>query len=335
VVYKVDRLSRSLLDFARMIATFDRYQVSFVSVTQQFNTASSMGRLILNVLLSFAQFEREIVSERTRDKIAAARRKGKWSGGMPLLGYDLAGGKLAVNQAEAERVRQIFSLYIGHKSLSALVRDLAERGWSNKAWTTRQGQRRGGRPFIKTTLHQLLTNVTYTGRVLHKRSVYEGEHEGIVDAEVFDQVQQILREQSPGRGTPHGRHVALLGGLLQCAACGCAMVHSYSSRATKRYRYYVCSGAQRRGWSSCPSPSVPAAEIERFVVDEVRQLAKDAAPCWDSIDVHEQACRLQGLVAQVGYDGRQGKVSITFRELGVESSDTQTPAFEEENACQA
>jgi len=142
LVYKVDRLSRSLLDFARMMETFDRYKVSFVSVTQHFNTTQSMGRLTLNILLSFAQFEREIISERTRDKIAAARRKGKWSGGKPMLGYDLEGGpgasKLVVNEAEAEQVRTIYALYLEKQSLIQLARELAKRGWTTKQWTTRR-----------------------------------------------------------------------------------------------------------------------------------------------------------------------------------------------------
>jgi site-specific DNA recombinase len=161
-VYKVDRLSRSLLDFARLMATFDEHHVAFVSVTQQFNTATSMGRLVLNVLLSFAQFEREIIAERTRDKIAAARRKGKWAGGHPVLGYDVdpRSLKLVVNEVEAARVRAIFALYLEHQGLLAVVQELDRRGWRTKRWTTRQGHERGGRPFTKTSLHQLLTNVT-------------------------------------------------------------------------------------------------------------------------------------------------------------------------------
>src|SRR5438445_13463630 len=141
VVYKVDRLSRSLLDFARMMETFEQHQVAFVSVTQQFNTAHSMGRLVLNVLLSFAQFEREIISERTRDKIAAARRKGKWSGGLPLLGYDVdpRGSKLVLNAAEVQRVRAIFALYLQHEGLVCVVEELKRRGWRNKRWRTRKG----------------------------------------------------------------------------------------------------------------------------------------------------------------------------------------------------
>src|SRR5262249_54889232 len=165
VVYKVDRLSRSLGDFAKMMETFEQHQVAFVSVTQQFNTATSMGRLVLHILLSFAQFEREIIAERTRDKIAAARRKGKWAGGMPLLGYDVQprGSKLVVNATEAQRVRAIFRLYREHQGLVPVLAELQRRGWRNKRWRTRQGSWRGGKPFTRNSLRQLLSNVTYRG----------------------------------------------------------------------------------------------------------------------------------------------------------------------------
>ena len=176
VVYKVDRLSRSLLDFARMMETFEKHKVSFVSVTQQFNTATSMGRLVLNVLLSFAQFEREIISERTRDKIAAARRKGKWVGGMPLLGYDVVETKLVVDPDEAEQVRQIFDLYLEHEALLPVVEELDARGWRTKRWTTGKGTVRGGRTFDKNSLWYLLTNITYVGKVRYKEEVHAGDH---------------------------------------------------------------------------------------------------------------------------------------------------------------
>src|SRR5258708_4928610 len=153
VCYKLDRLSRSLLDFARIIGILEKHHVAFVSITQQFNSATSMGRLVLNVLLSFAQFEREIISERTRDKIAATRRKGKWTGGMPLLGYDVdpQGSKLRVNEAEAERVRAIFGLYLEHEALLPVVRELERRGWPNKQWQTRKGTARGGKTITRTS----------------------------------------------------------------------------------------------------------------------------------------------------------------------------------------
>src|SRR5688500_13302518 len=159
-----------------MMETFDKHNISFVSVTQLINTATSMGRLVLNVLLSFAQFEREIISERTRDKIAATRRKGKWAGGHPLLGYDIdpAGYKLKVNGAEAERVRAIFALYLEHESLLPVVEELARRKWAGKRWKTRKGPERGGRPFTRTSLYRLLTNVVYAGKVRYKSEVHDG-----------------------------------------------------------------------------------------------------------------------------------------------------------------
>ncbi|CAL1125022.1 unnamed protein product [Cladocopium goreaui] len=278
VVYKVDRLSRSLLDFARMMEVFDQRKVSFVSVTQQFNTASSMGRLILNVLLSFAQFEREMISERTRDKIAATRRKGKWSGGMPVLGYDVVESKLVVNQEEADRVQQIFEIYLESRSLLATVKELNQRGWLTKSWTTRKETRRGGKPFNKTLLHKLLTNVTYIGKVRYKAEVHDGEHQPIVDSEVFEQTQRVLnRNGRDGGQAARNKHGALLRGLLHCASCGCAMTHSFTTKGKRRYRYYLCTNAQKRGWHVCETPSIPAGEIERFIVDQIKCIGRDPA----------------------------------------------------------
>ena len=233
VVYKVDRLSRSLLDFARLMETFDKHRIAFVSVTQQFNTASSMGRLVLNVLLSFAQFEREIISERTRDKIAAARRKGKWSGGMPLLGYDLAPAesKLVVNAAEAERVRKIFDLYLDLQGLVAVVNELDRRRWKNKKWTTRKGTLRGGKPFTKTSLYKLLTNVVYTGRQRYKDEIHNGEHDAIVDLEIWQRVQSMLKQNAHAGGpSARNKFSALLKGLLYCGCCQSAMIPTFTTK---------------------------------------------------------------------------------------------------------
>ena len=234
VVYKVDRLSRSLLDFAKMMDVFDQHHVSFVSVTQQINSATSMGRLMLNVLLSFAQFEREIIGERTRDKIAAARRKGKWAGGHPLLGYDIDPErfKLIVNEDEAIRLRAMFALVLEYEGLIAVVEELERRGWVNKRWTTRKGRERGGRPFTATSLRKLLTNVAYLGKVRYKTEIHDGEQAALVDAETWRQVQAKLQQ--------HGRHGgasavpnpfgALLRGLLRCVPCGCAMTPAHSAK---------------------------------------------------------------------------------------------------------
>lgn len=294
VVYKVDRLSRSLLDFSRILETFDKHNVAFVSVTQQFNTANSMGRLMLNVLLSFAQFEREIISERTRDKIAAARRKGKWVGGMPVLGYDVdpRGSKLVVNDDEAVRVRTIFDLYLQHQSLITVIRELDNRGWVSKRWVTKKGVERGGKTFTKTSLHKVLTNVTYRGKVRYKDEVHEGEHEAIVDPDIWQQVQTVMqRNGRTGGANVRNRFGALLTGLLRCVTCDSAMSPTHTTKnGNKRYRYYVCCHAQKRGWHNCPSPSIPATEIERFVVDQIRSIGRDSDLIRETASqVHEQA----------------------------------------------
>jgi len=277
VVYKVDRLSRSLMDFSRVMEKFDARGVAFCSVTQQFNTASSMGRLILNVLLSFAQFEREMISERTRDKIAAARRRGKWSGGMPLLGYNVIESKLVVIPEEAERVRQIFGVYLEHGSLLETAKELNNRGWRTKLWTTKKGRQRGGKHFDKTNLHTLLTNTTYIGKIRYREEVHEGEHQAIVDSPLFMSVQtRLQRNGRGGHEKARNQHAALLRGVLRCKSCDRSMVHTSSTKRNRRYRYYVCGGAQKRGHATCPAPSIPADQIETFVIGEIKAIAADA-----------------------------------------------------------
>jgi site-specific DNA recombinase len=317
LVYKVDRLSRSLLDFAKIIETFEKHQVTFVSVTQQFNTATSMGRLVLNVLLSFAQFEREIISERTRDKIAATRRKGKWCGGHPILGYEVDphGPRLVVNEQEARRVREIFVLYLKLQGLTPVVRELEVRGWRNKRWQTRKGQERGGKPFSKTSLHHLLSNVIYAGKIRYKKEVHTGEHAAIVDPETWQQVQDLLRRHDPAKGsTARQPSLALLKGLLYCRSCGCAMTPTQSCKnGSKRYRYYVCLNALRHGPEACPARSVPAAAIEQLVVERIREFAKDQAlPAWETLTAEAQVSWAERLLQRVDYDGARGKLAITF-----------------------
>jgi DNA invertase Pin-like site-specific DNA recombinase len=197
LVYKIDRLSRSLLDFARLIEVFERHHVSLVSVTQPLNTTASLGRLTLNILLSFAQFEREMISDRTRDKMAAARRKGKWVGGTPVLGYDIAptGGRLLVNPEEAERVRAIFALYLQQGSTEAVLAELQERQWTTKSWKTRDGTEHAGQLFQKAGLERLLRNVLYLGQVPYRGESYEGEQEAIVERAVWERVQERLGSQ--------------------------------------------------------------------------------------------------------------------------------------------
>jgi site-specific DNA recombinase len=329
IVYKVDRLSRSLLDFAKIMESFEKRHIAFVSVTQQFNTATSMGRLVLNVLLSFAQFEREIISERTRDKIAAARRKGKWVGGHPLLGYDIDphGFKLVVNKEEAQRVTAIFQLYLKHQGLIPVVQELEKRGWLNKRWQTRKGHIRGGQRFTKSSLHHLLTNPVYLGKVKYKKELYTGEHRPIISANLWQQVQDRLRQQSPGTisRTDSG---ALLKGILRCKPCGFAMTPTFAAKKVGlRYRFYACVNALKHGRRVCPSPWLPALDIERMVVEQIQDFCQNhgsrSAPnenlapfldlsSWNSHPSIEQARMVRKIVQRVEYDGREGKVAITF-----------------------
>jgi site-specific DNA recombinase len=328
VVYKVDRLSRSLLDFARLIRLFDEKQVHFVSVTQHFNTADSMGRLTLNILLSFAQFEREVIGERTRDKIAAARRRGQWSGGRPILGYDLdrQRHRLMVNSVEAEQVRTLFKLYLRHESLVRVAQEANARGLRTKAWTTSKGEPQGGKPFDKAMMNYLLTNVAYLGQVRHKENVYPGEHEAIVDQATWDQVHAILSRNAKTAGAMvRNKHGALLKGLLRCKACDAAMVHSAANRQSRQYRYYVCTKAQKRGRQSCPTGSVSAPSIERAVLDRLRQLPIDCqmvagSPIAESaglleeqagdLPASEQARLIRLLIDRVEYDARSQRLSV-------------------------
>ena len=289
VVYKVDRLSRSLMDFSRIMETFDKYHASFVSVTQQFNTTHSMGRLTLNILLSFAQFEREIIGERIRDKIAAQRRKGKWAGGHPVLGYDVdrstPNSKLVINAQEALQVREMFNLYLTLESLTPVVVELSERAWHIKEWRTKSGAQRGGRQFDKPALHALLTNPIYAGKIKHKDLMFDGEHDAIIDQKTFDAVQAMLKAHGRGKGNGlTNKYGALLKGLVYCGACNKAMVHTMANRGSKRYRYYTCLKAIKSGWDSCPSKSLPAAELESAVIDQIRCIAKDEGLIRDVIN---------------------------------------------------
>ena len=222
VVYKVDRLSRSLLDFTRMLSLFEKHNVSFVAVTQQFNTSTSLGRLTLNILLSFAQFEREMIGERTRDKMSAARRKGKWVGGCPVLGYDVdpTGPRLVVNEEEAERVRAIFALFEKHGSMMLTLAEIERRGWRMKSWTRKTGEFRVGARFTPGSLNRLLSNILYTGTIRHKGQSYPGEHAAILPPGVWERVQDLIARRSDcPRGQLRNKHQALLNGLLHCECC--------------------------------------------------------------------------------------------------------------------
>ena len=323
LVYKVDRLSRSLLDFARLVDRFDQRSVSFVSVTQQFNTTSSLGRLTLNILLSFAQFEREIIGERTRDKMSAARRKGKWVGGTPVLGYDVVpgGGRLIVNDKESRRVRDIFALFLQHQSLSKVVAELAQRQWQTKSWTSQNGRAHAGRDFGKASLRRLLTNAIYSGKVEHRGSIYTGEQPSIVAPSVWQQVNTQLRgSRRTGTEATRVPQNALLAGLLLCKSCQRPMVPTYTAKPGRRYRYYICRSARQNGWSSCPTKSVPARMIEDSVLDQLRTALRDSGTRdqlnipeaqWESLE-QDRAALVRAVVKEVTYEGTTGAVSLNL-----------------------
>jgi site-specific DNA recombinase len=271
VVYKVDRLTRSLADFAKMIELFDAHGVSFVSVTQQFNTTTSMGRLTLNVLLSFAQFEREVTAERIRDKIAASKRKGLWVGGMVPLGYELHEGKLTIREDEAKIVRRIFRRYLELGSVNRLVSDLGEQGLKSKVRPLSNGATRGGVPFTQGPLFYLLRNRFYIGEVLFKGEILPGPQPPLLDRSLFEAVQAKLTEQWSHRTTARQRSTGLLSGLLYDDA-GNAMIPTHATKNRVRYRYYI-SRPLRRGHSDAPVGSVPrisAEDIESVVLNAIR-----------------------------------------------------------------
>jgi site-specific DNA recombinase len=266
VVYKIDRLTRSLADFAKLVEAFDAKSISFVAVTQQFNTTTSMGRLTLNVLLSFAQFERELSSERVRDKVAASRRKGKWTGGTVPLGYDAQDKKLVINKTEAEIVRYIFKRYLELQSFGKLVEDLDAKGIITKRRDTKVRKFNGGIPFTYGPLAYLLKNRIYVGETGHKEKWFSGEHAAIVDRKIFDQVQQLLLSQPAGRKARRTASEALLMGKLYDDR-GNRMSPSFSAKNGVHYRFYVSSALLRARKADVGSVGrVPAAEIESTVL---------------------------------------------------------------------
>src|SRR5512144_876781 len=274
VVYKVDRLSRSLADFARIVEVFEKNKSSFVSITQQFNTTTSMGRLTLNILLSFAQFEREVIGERIRDKFAASRRKGMWMGGTPPLGYDVVERKLVVNETEAELVRLIFNRFLRVGSATQLAQELRRAGHTTKSWMTQDGRRRPGKPIDKGAIYKILGNRIYLGEAVHKGTSYPGEHEAVIDRPTWDKVHAILAENTAARSnSTRSQTPALLRGLI-FAPGGHTMTPSHSRKNGRLYRYYVSTDAIRRGYAECPLRSVPAAELEEAVVEQVRHLLR-------------------------------------------------------------
>jgi DNA invertase Pin-like site-specific DNA recombinase len=298
VVYKIDRLSRALMDFAKLVEVFDRQEVRFVSVTQPFNTTTSMGRLTLNVLLSFAQFEREVIGERIRDKVAASRRKGMWMGGWTPLGYDVKDRKLIVNKHEAAMVKMVFERFIKVASATRVVEQLRSEGVTGK----------NGRLVDKGYLYQLLKNRVYIGEAVHKGESFPGEHKGIVPRQLWDRVHATLNENARKRSArARAQTPALLKGII-FGPTGCAMTPTHTRKRGRLYRYYIANDLLKHDAPDCAIRRVPAAEIENAVVDQVRGLlhapeiivrtwrkAKQLTPDIEEEEVREALHRLDPL----------------------------------------
>jgi site-specific DNA recombinase len=264
VVYKIDRLSRALMDFSKLVEVFDRNNVTFVSVTQSFNTTTSMGRLTLNILLSFAQFEREVIGERIRDKFAASRKKGMWMGGFVPLGYNVKDRKLVVNQSEAATVHRVFERFTKVRSVTALVRELRQQDVRAKR----------GRLIDKSYVYQLFRNRVYLGEAVHKGTSYPGEHDAIVSQVLWDKVQAILADRTKKRASrERAQSPALLKGLI-FGPTGCAMTPTHTRKGGRLYRYYIATALLKHDARDCTVRRVPAAEIEGAVVNQVRGLLR-------------------------------------------------------------
>jgi len=276
LIYKIDRLSRSLLDFAKLMEFFEQHGVSFTSITQNFSSNTAMGRLTMHVLLSFAAFERDIIAERVRDKIAGAKRKGMFTGGTPVLGYDIhpETRKLVVNADEAKVVRFIFKRYCETGSGQTVARELNERGIKTKSWTTKTGKVRLGKPWNGPGIYRLISNKTYLGLTLHKDISYPGEHQAIVSQSLWDRVHGMLTHDGRTHRRGKGKVQSLLKGIIRCGHCDSSMYGSYTKKGGKVYRYYTCVAASKNGYSSCPVRSVAAGEIEEAVMSQLRVIMR-------------------------------------------------------------
>lgn len=292
VVYKIDRLSRSLMDFSKLVEVFDRNDVTFVSITQSFNTTTSMGRLTLNILLSFAQFEREVIGERVRDKVAASRRKGIWMGGPVPFGYRCADRKLLVVEDEAATVRMIFERFIRTGSATLLVGELAAEG------VTRRGKK-----LDKGGLYKMLANQVYIGKTVHKGVAYDGEHEAIIDMALWDKVRSVMEVSPRTRACrTRAQTPALLKGLI-FASGGRAMTPTHTRKNGRLYRYYVTQTVIKEGPDACPVGRVPAGQVENAVIDQLRSLLRTpevVARTWKSVRAEGEAMTEREVATTLG-----------------------------------
>ncbi len=330
VVYKLDRLSRSLVDFVQILKFFEEHNVAFASITQPIDTSTSTGKLMLHILSSFAEFERELISERTRDKMGAARKRGQWMGGRPPLGYDVAkdSKKLVVNQGDAKLIHEIFALYLKGNSLLKVAQIINDKGFRSKRATSKAGKTFGGIKFGITHIQSMITNVLYLGKVCYAGQIYDGQQEAIIDEETFKKAQERLKENRVERRTTKNIEcTGLLTHLLHCKTCGKFMFHTYTLKnQTHKYRYYVCTSAQKRGYNSCPTKSLNAQAIEDATIDCLKRIFIDnrkkgdhpnkqevealLSPIWDTLYPQEKRRILKALVKAVDYDLASKKLGI-------------------------
>jgi site-specific DNA recombinase len=314
VVYRADRLSRSLRDFLDLLAFLDRHEVGLTSITETFDTKSPAGRLMLNLLASFGEYERSLARERTADRIAEAKRRGKWCGGVTPLGYAAEDGRLRPVDAEALRVEALFRICLDCRSLSETAREANRRGWTTKG--------HGGR-FTKTTVNYLLRNPVYVGRTRHNGATYEGQHDPIVNESTWDETQRLLSSNGHKRSSASRSRdsQAWLRGLLWCRHCDAKMIHSTTRKGSRVYRYYTCGHAMREGWRNCPSPSVSAGDLERTVLAEIQSSIRGDADLLRATarEVHRQRkTRIAELkrevrIAELGRDSANGTGDINRR----------------------
>ena len=282
LIYKMDRLSRSLLDFMKLAEMLEQHNVSFVSVTQDINTSTSAGRMMLNILMTFAQYEREVIAERIRDKVAGAKRRGKHCGGPPVLGYDVdpKNIKLVINPDEAATVREAFILYSQYGSAKETAHRLNGMGYRTKAWTSRKNVRHGGKRFTIDTVYRLLNNPIYIGEVRHKGKAYPGEHEAIIESQLWNLVHELMKENAPvAAGCRKNNITSPFKGLLRCGHCGGAFGISYARNNKKnsdnrRYMYYLCIKDEDRAERRCPLARIPAGDIDRMILEQMARIIK-------------------------------------------------------------
>ena len=277
VVYKIDRLSRSLVNFAELQTEFEKYDVSFVSVTQEINTSTSSGRMMLNILMTFAQFEREVIAERIRDKLAASKKKGKYVGGLLPLGYrgDSVNMKIVIEPEEAKIVRLIYAEYLRTSSPKEVQRLLVEKGIRGREWVSKKGLRHGGSPLSLAVIRDILQNPIYIGKLRYHGKVYDGEHEGIIPVKLWEQVQSTFKANSESCRQRSSRDLKPFAGLIYCGHCNAPMFAATVTKPNgRRYRYYICHVDEKRAHRECPLHRVPAETLEQLLLKQIAKLLK-------------------------------------------------------------